>query len=289
MPRPYSSRDGVCAEPGCNERIHARLLCRSHYSRRRRDRIRAAKPPKLVVIQAKVCAECGRIFEKSTHTERGKWEARRCCSALCHNAFKGRGYRPLRRGELSKRVLGRREWKHQRDLRAGYPRWASWWEDERRREDYAEESDRAQRIFAHGPTCRLADAPTSRGFTGVVCTCGTTYVSHTNREDDYRTPRCSDCTRSMWRGGHRRRARHYGVRYEPINRREVFTTDGWACQICGVETTPEYGYPHSATLDHIIPVSRGGHHTRDNVQTACAACNSAKGASLPDEMELAAA
>lgn len=175
------------------------------------------------------------------------------------------------------------------DLRAGYPRWANWWEAERRREDYAEESDRAQRIFAYGPTCRLADAPMPRGFTGVVCTCGTTYVSYTNREDDYRTPRCSDCTRAMWRGGDRKRARHYGVRYEPINRREVFTTDGWACQICGVETTSEYGHPHSATLDHIIPVSRGGHHTRDNVQTACAACNSAKGASLPDEMELAAA
>lgn len=33
-----------------------------------------------------------------------------------------------------------------------------------------------------------------------------------------------------------------------------------------------------ASLDHIIPLSRGGHHTADNVQAAHLACNHRKGA-----------
>ena len=32
------------------------------------------------------------------------------------------------------------------------------------------------------------------------------------------------------------------------------------------------------SVDHLIPVSRGGHHTRDNVVPACKPCNSKKGA-----------
>jgi 5-methylcytosine-specific restriction endonuclease McrA len=35
--------------------------------------------------------------------------------------------------------------------------------------------------------------------------------------------------------------------------------------------------PWSVSLDHIVPVSKGGTHTRDNVQAAHLRCNQAKG------------
>lgn len=80
-------------------------------------------------------------------------------------------------------------------------------------------------------------------------------------------------------GNHKKRAEHYGVEYERVNRLSVYKRDNWTCVSCGVkvETTKEYA-PHQASIDHIIPVSKGGSHTYDNVQTMCVTCNSLKGA-----------
>jgi 5-methylcytosine-specific restriction endonuclease McrA len=61
----------------------------------------------------------------------------------------------------------------------------------------------------------------------------------------------------------------------PVNRREVFRRDHHACQYCGSTKR--------LTLDHIIPRSKGGTHTWDNVVTACEKCNSSKGDRLLHE------
>ncbi|MEM7794178.1 MAG: HNH endonuclease [Cyanobacteria bacterium P01_C01_bin.118] len=60
----------------------------------------------------------------------------------------------------------------------------------------------------------------------------------------------------------------------PVNRREVLRRDGHSCQYCGSR--------RQLTLDHVVPRSQGGPHTWDNVVTACAPCNSRKGACTPD-------
>jgi 5-methylcytosine-specific restriction endonuclease McrA len=36
-------------------------------------------------------------------------------------------------------------------------------------------------------------------------------------------------------------------------------------------------------IDHIIPLSRGGTNTKDNIQAICVQCNSSKGNKLPEE------
>ena len=79
---------------------------------------------------------------------------------------------------------------------------------------------------------------------------------------------------------HRKRARHYGVYYEPIDVKFVFNRDRWHCKICGVSTPKRLRgscEPNAPELDHIIPLSLGGAHAYDNVQCACRACNGAKG------------
>ncbi|HEX6331086.1 MAG TPA: HNH endonuclease [Actinomycetota bacterium] len=53
----------------------------------------------------------------------------------------------------------------------------------------------------------------------------------------------------------------------PLTRRAVFARDNWSCQYCGAP---------AENLDHVIPKSRGGTHTWDNVVAACRRCNSRK-------------
>lgn len=52
-----------------------------------------------------------------------------------------------------------------------------------------------------------------------------------------------------------------------MSRRAVFVRDEFKCQYCGRA---------AENVDHIIPRSRGGGHTWDNVVAACRPCNSRK-------------
>jgi len=52
-----------------------------------------------------------------------------------------------------------------------------------------------------------------------------------------------------------------------LTRRAVFARDGWVCQYCGRP---------AENVDHVVPRSRGGTHTWDNVVAACRRCNSRK-------------
>jgi len=61
-----------------------------------------------------------------------------------------------------------------------------------------------------------------------------------------------------------------------ISRRVVLARDGHSCQYCGST--------RHLTLDHVIPRSRGGSTSWDNVVTSCSQCNTRKGAHLPTEI-----
>jgi len=75
---------------------------------------------------------------------------------------------------------------------------------------------------------------------------------------------------------------------ELLIHREIGDRDNWICGLCHAHVDPALMWPHpqSRVLDHIIPLARGGAHTRDNVQIAHWLCNARKGARLEDEMPL---
>lgn len=77
----------------------------------------------------------------------------------------------------------------------------------------------------------------------------------------------------------RRRVRLRGGVTERFTSAEILERDNWTCQLCGEPIDPRIKGRQSraASIDHIIPVSRGGSHTRDNVQAAHIGCNSIKG------------
>lgn len=89
---------------------------------------------------------------------------------------------------------------------------------------------------------------------------------------------------------HRHRARHYGVDFERgVTATKVFERDNWTCQLCGCRTPKRLkgsNEKRAPTLDHIVPMSKGGGHTWVNVQCACWECNIAKGASTMGQLWL---
>jgi 5-methylcytosine-specific restriction endonuclease McrA len=64
-----------------------------------------------------------------------------------------------------------------------------------------------------------------------------------------------------------------------LTRREVFIRDGYACQYCGARTK-------DLTIDHVVPRSRGGKHTWENLVSACRACNHRKGGKSPEDARM---
>ena len=62
-----------------------------------------------------------------------------------------------------------------------------------------------------------------------------------------------------------------------ISRRALFARDGWRCQYCGSDSG-------KLTLDHVVPRSRGGESSWENVVTSCAPCNLRKGNRMLEEV-----
>ena len=62
-----------------------------------------------------------------------------------------------------------------------------------------------------------------------------------------------------------------------LSRRNLVLRDGGKCQYCGVNVSLK-----TSTIDHVVPKSRGGKHSWENVVLACAKCNQKKADKMPD-------
>jgi 5-methylcytosine-specific restriction endonuclease McrA len=67
----------------------------------------------------------------------------------------------------------------------------------------------------------------------------------------------------------------------PVTRRTVLARDHYTCQYCGKQPSRK-----DLTVDHIVPRSRGGDTTWNNVVTACQCCNGRKGNRTPEEANM---
>ena len=63
--------------------------------------------------------------------------------------------------------------------------------------------------------------------------------------------------------------------HAPLSRKNLFLRDSGKCQYCGMQISMK-----TATIDHIVPRSKGGVHVWENVVIACIPCNQKKGSRL---------
>lgn len=66
-----------------------------------------------------------------------------------------------------------------------------------------------------------------------------------------------------------------------FSRKNMYIRDQFICQYCGIKVGK------NASLDHVIPKSRGGPTEYTNCVTSCRKCNNLKGNRTPDEAGMA--
>ena len=101
----------------------------------------------------------------------------------------------------------------------------------------------------------------------------------------YEAHREEECGRSrQWttanpekrrKNNRRYRARKNNVAIGSVDEAAIYEHDGYMCIYCGAT--------EDLTLDHLIPLIKGGAHTEDNLVVACRGCNSSKGAKALEE------
>ncbi|HEY3875910.1 MAG TPA: HNH endonuclease [Candidatus Kapabacteria bacterium] len=64
-----------------------------------------------------------------------------------------------------------------------------------------------------------------------------------------------------------------------LSRKNILRRDGHKCQYCGTTSV-------TLTVDHIVPKSRGGEDSWENLVSACLRCNNVKGSQTPEEAQM---
>ena len=70
----------------------------------------------------------------------------------------------------------------------------------------------------------------------------------------------------------------YGVNHKKYNDIDIFERDNWVCGICGTKINKRLKWPspRSKSIDHIVPLSKGGADAVINVQASHLRCNMSK-------------
>jgi hypothetical protein len=140
-------------------------------------------------------------------------------------------------------------------------------------------------------SCRARDAAASRHDDSprTCAECGHEFCPEYGKK---RSKYCSFvCLRKRSRriAKQKRRAIEHGSKADNIDPIEIFRRDGWKCHLCGRRTPKRLRGTcdeKAPELDHILPLSKGGDHTVDNVACACRSCNIKKSGSPLGQMIL---
>lgn len=88
----------------------------------------------------------------------------------------------------------------------------------------------------------------------------------------------------------KRQALKLGNHHERYTDIEIFERDGWICGICGQKINKRLKYPNprSKSIDHIVPLSKGGADAPINLQASHLRCNIGKNANFGGQLRLIA-
>jgi hypothetical protein len=122
--------------------------------------------------------------------------------------------------------------------------------------------------------------PTAPTVSRACDNCGVEFEANKRRKR-YCSVECFEAYRNKanWKHVQRRRARQRAATVEDFDDTEIYQRDEWVCGICQhpIDANVKCPDAQSPSIDHIIPIARGGTHERGNVQAAHLGCNVHKG------------
>lgn len=240
-----------------------------------------------------ICPVCHKEFEQSKR--RGR--KRIYCSEECHNKVKVKTkeqYKPcIQCGKLTNTKFCSIECNR------------AWWKSHpEERKDYKHICEYCGISFysknKHQKFCSLKCASTYNNKHKHMITknceyCGKIYEVSVNNAYS----RCCSlkCTYALYSKNNRDKCNQKAHRYltrkmkqfiEDVSLEYLYHRDKGVCGICGERVNLKYKYPHplSPSIDHIIPISKGGFHSKNNCQLAHFVCNSTKNNKLINDKQL---
>lgn len=128
---------------------------------------------------------------------------------------------------------------------------------------------------------KQAGKPISKNAKAICKNCEDEFIPVIEGGYSYCSKSCSILASSR-NGRYKRKARMLGVKSAPYKYSELIERDGMSCAHCKETTVKDGNHlnPLFFNVDHIIPLSKGGHDTLYNVQVLCRICNTKKGSKI---------
>ena len=270
--------DHTCNVEKCEELARVRGMCRRHYNKayyQANKEVRPKRALKNATIPPFTCKWCGKDHPEAVPTVARKQVVRKFCDRECGNKFSSAQQSAER--AAARAALGRKC----QQCGVGI--------DDRNRQarfcsalcsDIAAGRRRAEpltEIECALEECQVVFTPKSR-IQKCCCTHhGQVHYNRVSRATGRQKPEpWSDRRRA---NHHKRRALKKKLPAADIRPLDIYERDSWTCGLCGDGIDPDTAWPDplSASLDHILPLSKGGHHVPENVQAAHLSCNVRKG------------
>lgn len=270
----------ICRVDGCNEKVHSKGFCNKHFCRYRRlgDPLAEVKEQgERLPVEMKDCECCGKEF-KPKRDRRRKYVVQKYCSPECA-ASSIRLYddpldkptltRPRKIYPINCSICGKVFIARNKATRVCPNDECKKKEARQKAVEYDKRTSNKDTCPRNCKECGKLFEPVYGMKRRVFCSeeCST---KHSKKAEWYKAMKK--------RNNRTRRARINSVPSIYYNDKDIFVRDGWVCGICG-ETVDEnliYPNPLSASIDHILPLSKRGCDTPDNVQLAHLICNSIK-------------
>lgn len=252
----------TCREAECNAPNLARGLCRAHYNRWYYAGDTVLKDP------AESCLHCGgELPDKGARGPRSSY-----CSKACRRRADTVKHSERRNAEKRAAAAEARAAMKIECRQCGQ----SFTPSTSRGKTYCSKAcaRRWQREHESGE-CSISDCGRPVRAKGL---CNKHYKAQLRLEGRLSTKApWTDERRDAW---HRRRAILLEASTgKPVILTEIAERDSWFCGLCKlpVDATLAYPDPMSKSLDHIVPLSKGGAHDPSNAQLAHLRCNVSKG------------
>lgn len=270
--------DHTCNVEKCEERARVRGMCRRHYNKayyQANKEVRPKKALKNATIPPFTCKWCGKDHPEAVPTVARKQVVRKFCDRDCQSKFflaKKSAERAAYWSSLDRKCRQCGVGINDRDIRAKYcSRYCSevWW-GQRLEEPLPE-------VVCELEGCDVVFIPKSRRQ---KCCCTNHGQIHYNRVSRATGRQKAAPWNDRRRANHhKRRALKKKLPAADIRPLDIYERDSWVCGVCGDGIDPDTAWPDplSASLDHILPLSKGGHHVPENVQAAHLSCNVRKG------------